>query len=1151
MTRPRPIHSIHREIQDTPDEAEPSFSYERRSFLASQEEDMEDEFHRRLANHTPSRHSQPNTPSQMGRGGGGSSSSSGGGGGKGIESFWRSRGTTSGPSISFSEDETHHRFQGDGEETRQTPKGQRRPSMGGGIGAALLLHPTTLTAASPSQARQSTSQPQSLEGHAQPSPTFSTSVQQQQQPQQYQLHGTTKKNGGKKLFANMKRMGSALSHSSSHSSGSTTPISRDNKKKDATKQRAEARRIKMEAQQAQVDVGHEVLPVAQSSQSPQQSYEKGERVNFFAIPNDHYNDNDGHYSTPAMSTLQRSPTVGDNKRSISIGTNDTRSSGTSIDAVNSIPSDHDPHNSTRSASSVLFSKSSSLIFPTGVEATSDKTTDKMLNVKLRKISALVNACDSIRFPFKKKLILNSLNLTAEDIPIKDLYSTSLGNSLHKLSLAGNRLSTIPPKLVTCLPVLKTLDLSQCELHHIPERWNLPQLKRLNLSHNKLTDFPEEAMLEGLLELHDLNMYGNKVSDIIVPQNPRLLAKLEVLNLGYNDLSYIPEDLDRLKALRTFKVMHNLLEKIPMRVCDMDLKAIDVSSNPVIQPPIETCERGIAGMKRYYHLMRMEDKSKAKLHAIQHAKTSIHRQPKKPSKAKIGFGIGSFSNKPKRSSTIGTSSGSVGTSSMLGRKTSNGSAISQNTDLSADGGRTSSEVPSMARHRDSVSKGLNRSRSLDHGMQSRKRSVHVHSPVRSTVELEGSDSAVSDSPDEVTVNDTLKVIFVGMAMVGKTSMIKRLIEGEGAAIPKRDDRTVGVDIYEWDPKIDRRFEHIDSRIELGDKELQTLTGDVNVKFSVWDFAGQHVYHATHQLFFSQRALYVLVWDMGATNPATRMRKTDHENNKGAFSLTYDSDEESEDEDDVMFSAEEEARRADRALERDIDEKVQFWVDCIQSSAPGAAILPVASFDDYFDGSQEAKRRCDILKQRLLKHEARRIQGIKNRLSEYYDLNRAHDEGAQRLRKLLSPFTRPKLIFGNDGQNNVVRVSGTRYTGFATLTQRIIDIATGRDKCNMRYPIFRGHVGARIPRMRLEVREAVRQMRDRFKVVEWNYFLTQLSDNGLTNVEDISDALHFLANIGELSYFGAAIDEANVSNHGNVVELGGIFLGLTFSHCFDAI
>jgi hypothetical protein len=45
-----------------------------------------------------------------------------------------------------------------------------------------------------------------------------------------------------------------------------------------------------------------------------------------------------------------------------------------------------------------------------------------------------------------------------------------------------------------------------------------------------------------------------------------------------------------------------------------------------------------------------------------------------------------------------------------------------------------------------------------------------------------------------------------------------------------------------------------------------------------------------------------------------------------------------------------------------------------------------------------------------------------------------------------------------------------------------------------------------------------MRDKFKVVEWNFFLSQLEKRSINNVADVSDALHFLANIGELSYFG---------------------------------
>ena len=109
-----------------------------------------------------------------------------------------------------------------------------------------------------------------------------------------------------------------------------------------------------------------------------------------------------------------------------------------------------------------------------------------------KIALLLDACEQVRFPFKKKLMLNSFQMTAADIPVKDLYGTVLGQSLHKISLSGNRLSTIPRKLVTCLTSLKNMDISQCELHQLPERWNLPQLRRLNLSHNRLSDFPEEV-----------------------------------------------------------------------------------------------------------------------------------------------------------------------------------------------------------------------------------------------------------------------------------------------------------------------------------------------------------------------------------------------------------------------------------------------------------------------------------------------------------------------------------------------------------------------------------------------------------------------------------------------------------------------------------
>lgn len=677
------------------------------------------------------------------------------------------------------------------------------------------------------------------------------------------------------------------------------------------------------------------------------------------------------------------------------------------------------------------------------------------------------------------------------------------------------------------------------------------------------------------------MYGNKVAEIIIPhQNGSnsnkklLLSKLETLNLGYNDLSYLPDDLDILKSLRTLKVMNNFLEKVPMRVCDMDLKLIDVSSNPVIQPPIETCERGIFSMKRYYHCLRMEENQAA---SNSHGRSSYYedfQKGVKKTKKKVGY---SLLKAPKLLMPGGQRSPTNVSHTLTPRQISEESVSysSAHTASSAppqmvshSSPDTTSILPSLpddrqlqsnssirhdrdgnrfAHYKEQSAHAPNRSFSLEDyfeptqaripstadSVQSSKDDGSSVQPqdLESYAQHEAIPRAQIHSPESITVNDTLKVVFVGMAMVGKTSMIKRLIGGEDAVIPSHDDRTVGVDIYEWDNRKDKRFEHIDSRIEFEDKELEraiceaagTEEHNVNVKFSVWDFAGQHVYHATHELFFSPRALYVLVWDMGATNRSTLKRSNSRADERGAFKLSYDSDEEEEsEEEEDDFNEESEERRADRALERDIDEKVQFWVDCIQSSAPGAAILPVASFNDHFDNSEEAieeaKRRCIVMKNRLLKHEERRIEGVRKRLKEYYDQNRANDEGAVRLQKLLCSFTRPKLIFGEDN-DPVVRVSGSKYTGFGLLTEKIVNIATGRYRGQWQHPVFRGHIGARIPRMRLEVREAVRTLRNRFKVVEWGYFLDQLKDRGLTSVEDISDALHFLTNVGELSYFGA--------------------------------
>ena len=95
--------------------------------------------------------------------------------------------------------------------------------------------------------------------------------------------------------------------------------------------------------------------------------------------------------------------------------------------------------------------------------------------------------------------------------------------------------------------------------------------------------------------------------------------------------YVMKKYHNIKCFFTDNYMNNLLSKVPMRICDMDLKSIDVSSNPVTEPPFETCERGICSMRRYWHCIRSEEQIKKKAFAEAHKKVQ-----QKVKKGKVGF-----------------------------------------------------------------------------------------------------------------------------------------------------------------------------------------------------------------------------------------------------------------------------------------------------------------------------------------------------------------------------------------------------------------------------------------------------------------------------------------------------------------------------------
>ncbi|KAK7503510.1 hypothetical protein BaRGS_00005049 [Batillaria attramentaria] len=85
----------------------------------------------------------------------------------------------------------------------------------------------------------------------------------------------------------------------------------------------------------------------------------------------------------------------------------------------------------------------------------------------------------------------------------------------------------------------------------------------------------------------------------------------------------------------------------------------------------------------------------------------------------------------------------------------------------------------------------------------------------------------------------KLMLVGLGGAGKTSLVKSLMSSTGKA-----DMTVG--------------EEITDGIDICPWTVDTEEGPIT--YSVWDFAGQTVYYNTHQFFLSDRAVYLLLWNI---------------------------------------------------------------------------------------------------------------------------------------------------------------------------------------------------------------------------------------------------------------------------------------------------
>jgi hypothetical protein len=327
-------------------------------------------------------------------------------------------------------------------------------------------------------------------------------------------------------------------------------------------------------------------------------------------------------------------------------------------------------------------------------------------------------------------------------------------------------------------------------------------------------------------------------------------------------------------------------------------------------------------------------------------------------------------------------------------------------------------------------------------------------------------SMATAKDNMVHNDILKLVMVGDARVDKTALARSL--RQSSKKPRKKRTTLGVDVHSWTPP-----------------------NDDHVRFTIWDVQGASVdaspydanfgaHPGTQSLFFSDRSLYLLVWDLAASNRKT-YRRTFSENDQDSDD-EFDEDEEDENE----YLREEANRQADQALQSDIEDRVLAWVDCIGRRGPHSAILPVAMVSGNMS-PEEAKRRCDTMQTLMMEHTDRM-------------------ENA------------PKVL---SGAETVLCVSLDTNMGMDLLQETILAIATDAS-----HSVF-DHVGTAVPLGTTMVLETARRLKLDHKLVLVDHLLAELSllkgETGMVlSVEEVMEALHFLSSIGEVLYFGGVDD-----------------------------
>ncbi|KAI8521445.1 hypothetical protein Bbelb_011990 [Branchiostoma belcheri] len=150
------------------------------------------------------------------------------------------------------------------------------------------------------------------------------------------------------------------------------------------------------------------------------------------------------------------------------------------------------------------------------------------------------------------------------------------NLLTVMTVRGGLLTSLPDTFGTLR--LKELDFSFNLFAVVPKQViEVSTLEKLNLCYNRLTSLPDDVYK--MQKLKTMILYGNEIKEL--PPPVLRLSRLVMLNLDHNQLTTLPDDIGKLESLEYLLVSGNNMDFLPEGLCNLkSLFHLNISDNNV-------------------------------------------------------------------------------------------------------------------------------------------------------------------------------------------------------------------------------------------------------------------------------------------------------------------------------------------------------------------------------------------------------------------------------------------------------------------------------------------------------------------------------------------------------------------------------------------